>query len=76
LQEITVSKETTTYIVDVIRETRKHSGIMVGAGPRATQALIASSRTYAALRGRDFVTPDDIRDVVHSVLSHRDNTQA
>ena len=71
LQEVTVNKETTTYIVDIIRETRKHSGIMVGAGPRATQALIASSRTYAALRGRDFVTPDDIRDVVHSILSHR-----
>jgi len=45
--------------------------VLVGAGPRATQALILTSRTYAAINGRDFVTPDDIKSMAISVLNHR-----
>ena len=71
LGEITVKPELISYVVDLIRETRTMDSIQVGAGPRATQALLLSSRTLAAIEGRDFVTPDDIRTMTYPVLSHR-----
>ena len=71
LRNVGIRQELITYIVDIVRETRKHSSILVGAGPRATQALLASSRASAALAGRDFVTPDDIKDMAIPVLVHR-----
>ena len=70
-QAITVQPELVNYIVDIVRETRKHASILVGAGPRATQALLISSRAHAALTGRDFVTPDDIKDMAVPTLVHR-----
>ena len=45
--------------------------MLVGAGPRATQALLLAGRAHAALNGRDFVTPDDLRALVRPVLEHR-----
>lgn len=71
LQNVGIRQELIAYIVDIVRETRKHSSILVGAGPRATQALLASGRAAAALAGRDFVTPDDIKDMAIPVLVHR-----
>jgi MoxR-like ATPase len=71
LQQITVRDEIVAYIVDLVRATREHEAIMVGAGPRATQALILSSRARAALESRDFVTPDDVRALAAPVLGHR-----
>ncbi len=47
--------------VDLVRGTREHESVLFGAGPRATQSLLLASRAAAALDGRDFVTPDDIR---------------
>ncbi|MAS95088.1 MAG: magnesium chelatase [Verrucomicrobiales bacterium] len=71
LESITVKEELVSYVVDLIRKSRDLDSIQVGAGPRATQALLLSSRAVAAIEGRDFVTPDDIRRMAHSVLSHR-----
>ena len=71
LAGITVKEELTAYLVDIVRQTRKHQGVLVGAGPRATQALLLSSRAHAALQGRDFVTPDDIKAQSVPVLGHR-----
>jgi len=71
LQEITVRDEILAYVVDLVRATREHEAILVGAGPRATQALILSSRARAALESRDFVTPDDVRALAAPVLGHR-----
>ena len=71
LQGITVRDELLPYIVDIVRRTRAHSSVLVGAGPRATQALLLSSRGYAAISGRDFVTPDDIKEMAVPVLVHR-----
>lgn len=71
LQSVTLRDELVAYIVDVIRATRSHASILVGAGPRATQALLLAARAYAVINGRDFVTPDDIRDLTVPVLSHR-----
>lgn len=59
------------YAVDLIRATRQHESILVGAGPRATQALILAGRALAAVGGRDFVTPDDIKAMAVPVLEHR-----
>ena len=71
LYEIAMRDEIMSYGVDLIRETRTHKSIMVGAGPRATEALLITARASAALSGRDFVTPDDIRQMLPKVLAHR-----
>jgi MoxR-like ATPase len=68
---ITVREELVGYLVDIIRATRQHESVLVGAGPRATQALLLASRAYAALAARDFVTPDDIKHMAAPVLEHR-----
>lgn len=71
LQGILVKEELINYAVELVRTTRASDSILVGAGPRATQALLLSSRAVAAIEGRDFVTPDDIRGMTVPVLSHR-----
>jgi len=68
---ITVREELVDYAVDIIRHTREHDSILVGAGPRATQSLLLASRACAAIDGRDFTTPDDIKAMVTPVLVHR-----
>ena len=71
LEEILVKEELSGYIVDIVRQTRRHPSVLVGAGPRATQALILAGRTHAAINGRDFITPDDIKTMALPVLEHR-----
>jgi len=71
LQALTIKEELIDYVVDLIRKTRDMDSVQVGAGPRATGALLLSSRAHAAIQGRDFVTPDDIRAMAYPVLSHR-----
>src|SRR5258708_5588156 len=61
LNHVLVREELVGYFVDVIRRTRTHESVLVGGGPRATQALLLASRAHAAIQGRDFVTPDDMR---------------
>jgi MoxR-like ATPase len=68
---VVASDELVKYVVDVVRATRTHPGILLGAGPRATQSLMLASRARAALDGRDFVTPDDVRGMASPVLEHR-----
>jgi MoxR-like ATPase len=71
IETVTVRPELVQYIVDVVRATRAHDGILLGAGPRATQALLLATRAKAALDNRDFVTPDDVRAIAKPVLEHR-----
>jgi MoxR-like ATPase len=71
LLSITMREELVGYSVDLIRATRQHESVLVGAGPRATQALLLASRASAALAARDFVTPDDIKAMAAPVLEHR-----
>lgn len=59
------------YITDVVGATRSHRQLMMGAGPRASIALLQLSKSIAAMRGRGFVTPDDIKSIAPSVLRHR-----
>jgi MoxR-like ATPase len=71
LQQIVVRPDLVSYVVDLIRKTRTHDSILVGSGPRATQALLLGSRAHAALYDRDFVTPDDVKAMARPVLEHR-----
>lgn len=59
------------YAVDIVRRTRAHPFIHYGASPRASVALLLCSKALSAIRGREFVTPDDVRDVALPVLRHR-----
>ncbi len=59
------------YAVDIVRRTRAHPFIHYGASPRASVALLLCSKALASIRGRDFATPDDVRDVARPVLRHR-----
>jgi MoxR-like ATPase len=71
MELILVSDPLVDYAVQVVRRTRSDDAVLVGAGPRATQALLRAGRAWAALAGRDFVSPDDIRSVAAPVLEHR-----
>ena len=59
------------YIVEIVNKTRNHQSILYGASPRASVALLLCSKALAAIRGRDFSTPDDVRDIARPVLRHR-----
>lgn len=71
LNGVTVRDEMVDYAVAIIRATRDDDSTMVGAGPRATQALILAARAHAVIQGRDFVTPDDIKAMAESILCLR-----
>lgn len=71
LESVAIREELLHYAVAIVRKTRVYSSILVGAGPRATQALLLASRVNAALNGRDFVSPDDIKYLAAPVLAHR-----
>jgi MoxR-like ATPase len=66
-----LSEDLLDYIVDVVRGTREHASLDVGASTRAANMLASSSRAYAALWGRDFVIPDDIKMLALPALRHR-----
>jgi MoxR-like ATPase len=68
---IVFREELIGYLVDIVRATRQHESVLVGAGPRATQSLLMAARAYAAISARDFVTPDDIKTMAVPVLEHR-----
>lgn len=59
------------YIVKIVAATRSNPALFLGASPRASVALLNSCKALAALRGRDFVTPDDIQELAYPVLRHR-----
>jgi len=66
-----LSEELLDYIVDVVRGTREHASLDVGASTRAANMLASAARAYAALLGRDFVIPDDVKMLALPVLRHR-----
>lgn len=71
LSGIVVRDEIVDYVVALARATRSHDSILAGAGPRGTQALLLASRAAAAIDGRDYVTPDDVKSLAHPALAHR-----
>jgi MoxR-like ATPase len=71
VRQVVVEPSVQNYLVTLVRRTRDNANLLWGASPRATVALLLASKALAALRGRDFATPDDVRDVAHPVLRHR-----
>ncbi len=71
LVSVTVDEEVRGYIVSIAQETRGHGGLALGASPRAALALYKTSQALAAVDGRGFVTPDDVKHLAVPVLAHR-----
>ncbi|HEX9062432.1 MAG TPA: MoxR family ATPase, partial [Clostridia bacterium] len=71
IEKIYIKEEILKYIADVVVATRKHKDLYLGASPRASLAIMRASKVIAAINGRDFVTPDDVRTVTYPVLNHR-----
>ena len=66
-----VEENLMSYIAQIVHETRNHSSILLGASPRASLAIMNASKACATLRGRDFISPDDIKFVTPHILKHR-----
>ena len=71
VRDIRVEDSVHKYIVQVIRTTREHHEVELGASPRATMALYRSSQAWAAINGRDFVLPDDVKFLAPYIMTHR-----
>lgn len=69
--QIHVEDKLLEYIAQIILQTRNNKSLFLGASPRASVALLNSSKALAAIRGRDFVTPEDIQELAPAVLRHR-----
>ncbi len=70
-KDIRIEESIRNYIVKVARATREHAEIELGASPRATLALYQTSQAWAAIQGRDYVLPDDVKFMAPHVLTHR-----
>lgn len=71
IEEVFVHEDIEQYLVDLTARTRSHPQVAVGASPRGTLALLKLSRTWAAIQGRSFVLPDDVKAFVRPALIHR-----
>jgi MoxR-like ATPase len=71
VEQVQVTDAVGYYIVDVTAATRRHGGVELGASPRGSLAVLALSRARAALAGRDYVTPEDVKAVAVPALAHR-----
>lgn len=71
IKEIVLENHLMKYIASMVHQTRTNANLYLGASPRASIAIMDASKALAAINGRDFVTPDDIKKVAPSVLSHR-----
>ncbi|MEM3926121.1 MAG: MoxR family ATPase [Desulfurococcaceae archaeon] len=71
VKKVYVEQNIARYIAYIVEATRKHPLVKLGASPRGAIALYKLSKSMAFLRGRDYVTPDDVKYVVHAALSHR-----
>ncbi|WP_131925399.1 AAA family ATPase [Hazenella coriacea] len=71
LEQVTVEPSVVQYLLQIIRATRKHPKISLGASPRAGLGVLSLSKVEAAMNGRAFVTPDDIKEIIKPALRHR-----
>ncbi|PWE01113.1 AAA family ATPase [Marinilabilia rubra] len=69
--QVRVDHDILSYIASIIDKTRHHSSLFLGASPRASIAVLRSAKAFAALEGRDFVTPEDVKEMIVPVLNHR-----
>jgi len=71
LSDVFVDPAMLRYIAAIVQQTRQSKAVFLGASPRASVAMLQASKAYALLQGRDFITPDDVRQVAPSILHHR-----
>ncbi|KGN30388.1 ATPase AAA [Knoellia sinensis KCTC 19936] len=71
VRQVEVSDDIAAYIVDIARATRHSPSLSLGVSPRGATALMATSRAWAWLNGRGYVTPDDVKALAHATLAHR-----
>ena len=71
VRQVGISPEVAGYIVDIARATRQSPSLSLGVSPRGATALLATSRAWAWMSGRTFVTPDDVKALAHATLAHR-----
>jgi MoxR-like ATPase len=71
VRKIYVAPEIKAYLVDIVTQTRKHGEVYLGASPRGSLALFRTSQARAALNGRDYVIPDDVKALAEAALAHR-----
>ena len=71
VSQINIEDKLLEYIAEIVHQTRSHNGLLLGASPRASIAILNTSKALAALRNRDFVTPEDIIHVAIPALRHR-----
>lgn len=71
IEKIIIKDQLLDYIAKIVHTTRNHGDLFLGASPRASLAILKSSKAIAAMSGRNFVTPDDIQYVAYPVLNHR-----
>ncbi len=71
IEKIHINDEILLYIAQVVSNTRNHSDLSLGASPRASLSIMRAAKAIAAMSGRDFVTPDDVKYVAAPVLNHR-----
>ncbi len=71
VREVYVDPKVRDYIVEIVRNSREHDDVALGGSPRASMALYRASQALAAIRGHDFVLPDDVKRMAPAVLSHR-----
>jgi MoxR-like ATPase len=71
IEKVYIKDELIRYIAELIDNTRNNPDLYLGASPRASLAILKTSKAKAAIEGRDFVTPDDIKSMCYPVLNHR-----
>lgn len=71
VKSVHIESNLISYIAQIVNQTRNNSALFLGASPRASLAILMSAKAFAAMNGRDFVTPDDIKSVCEPVLKHR-----
>ncbi|MGB8343959.1 MAG: MoxR family ATPase [Ktedonobacteraceae bacterium] len=71
IRQVRVESVIENYIVDLVRATRTHNAVELGVSPRGTMALYRATQAYAAIQGRSYAIPDDVKHVARAVLAHR-----
>ena len=71
VRQIHIEEPLIQYIAQLIHQTRDHSALYLGASPRASIAVMTGAKAFAAMRGRDFITPEDIQEIAYPVMRHR-----
>ena len=71
LQDVRISEELKAYIVEMVKATRIHPGVQLGASPRASLALMKTAKALAVFDGMEFVTPEHVQEIAVPVIAHR-----